>query len=284
MYKLLEFIRRIYLLLLFLLLEGAALHYYARSTPYTQARVLTWSNRVAGGVHGVFAGVRHYFSLGAENEVLLERVVELETRLVRFTRADEIARLAQYMEGVSASPYRLMTASVISNTVSRPQNFITINKGRRDGVREEMALLSPDGAMVGYVIDCTEHYAVAVSILNTSFRASGKLSGSEYFGSVAWDGLNQHEVVMTELSKYAEPKPGDEVVSAGFSLYFPADVLIGWVESAELNENKTSYTVRVRLAADVSRLHDVILVENRDLKEIQQLQSGEKVKQFIPQK
>ena len=103
--------------------------------------------------------------------------------------------------------------------------------------------------------------------------------GSDYFGSIYWDGADPHTVVLDELSKYADPQPGQEVVTTGFSQYFPADVLIGWVESAELNETRTAFKVRVRLAAEMSRLTDVILVENRDLTEIRDLQNSEKVEQ-----
>ena len=184
-----------------------------------------------------------------------------------------------YMQDVGISKYRVITASVISNTVNRAQNLVVLNRGRRDGVAEEMALLASDGSMAGYVVDCTERYSVAMSVLNTSFRASGKLVGADYFGSIYWDGADPHTVVLDELSKYADPQPGQEVVTTGFSQYFPADVLIGWVESAELNETRTAFKVRVRLAAEMSRLTDVILVENRDLTEIRDLQNSEKVEQ-----
>ena len=153
------------------------------------------------------------------------------------------------------------------------------NRGLRDSIQTEMAVLSPDGAMVGYVVACTDRYSVALSVLNTSFRASGKLADSDYSGSICWDGLDPHVVVLDELSKYADPKPGDEVVTTGFSQYFPPDVLIGWVESASLNETRTAYTVRVRLAAELSRLSDVVLVGNRDLYEIRALQQSEQVEQ-----
>ena len=56
-------------------------------------------------------------------------------------------------------------------------------------------------------------------------------------------------------------------------------MLIGWVESAELNETKTSYTVRVRLAAEMSRLNEVILVADRDRYEIRELQQSDQVEQ-----
>lgn len=283
MRKLIEFIRSVYVLVLFVVLEIAAVGYYARSTHYTQARLLAGSNRLIGGVHELFAGVRRYFMLGSENRALLLRVAELEEQLARYEEAETVARLDGYLSDIGESKYHFATAAVIGNSVGRTQNFITLNRGIRDGVTAEMAVLSPDGAMVGYVIDCTERYAVAMSVLNTSFRASGRLVGSDYFGSIYWDGADQHVVILGELSKYADPQPGQEVVTTGFSQYFPEDVVIGHVESAALNETRTAYTVRVRLAADISRQTDVVLVCNRDLYEIRDLQQSEQVEQYLRQ-
>ena len=135
MRKLFEFIRSVYVVVLFVALEVAAISYYAHSTHYTQARLLARSNQVAGGVHGFFAGIRRYFSLGHENRLLLGRVAQLEERL------------DSYMQDIGESKYRFVTASVVANTVNRAQNLITLNRGRQDGVVEEMAVLSPDGAM-----------------------------------------------------------------------------------------------------------------------------------------
>lgn len=279
LHKLIEFIRSVYVVVLFVVLEVAAVSYYARSTPYTQARLLSRSNRMIGGVHGFFAGTRRYFSLGRENRLLLDRVAALEERLARYEEAETAARLDGYLTDIGESKYHFATATVVANTVNRTQNLLTLNRGRRDGVVVEMAVLSPDGAMAGYVVDCTERYSVAISVLNTSFRASGKIAGTDYFGSIYWDGVDPHVVVMGDVSKYADPQPGQEVLSTGFSQYFPEDVVIGRVESASLNEIRTAYTVRVRLAAEISRLTDVVLVCNRDLYEIRDLQQSEQVEQ-----
>ena len=197
MRKLFEFIRSIYVVVLFVALEVAAISYYAHSTHYTQARLLARSNQVAGGVHGFFAGIRRYFSLGHENRLLLGRVAQLEERLAQYEEAETNARLDSYMQDIGESKYRFVTASVVANTVNRAQNLITLNRGRQDGVVEEMAVLSPDGAMAGYVV----------------------------------------------------------------------------------NETRTAYTVRVRLAAEMSRLNEVVLVGNRDFYEIRNLQQSEQIEQ-----
>lgn len=281
MHKLFEFIRSVYVAVLFIILECLAIAYYARSTYYTQARLLTRSNQVIGGVHSLFTGIHRYFSLGYENRLLTDRVIRLEERLAQYEEAATAERLDGYMQEIGESKYRFATACVVANTVNREQNLITINRGRNDGILPEMGMLSPDGAMAGYVVDCSDRYAVAMSVLNTSFRASGKLAGSEYYGSIYWDGKDQNVVILGDVSKYADPQPGKEVVTTGFSQYFPPDVLIGWVESAEMNETQTAYTVRVRLAAEISRLNEVILVGNRDLYEIQELQQSDLIEQHI---
>ena len=280
MRKLIEFIRSVYVVALFVALEAVAVGYYARSTCYTQARLLARSNAAAGAVHGFSAGVR-YFSLGTENKALLERVAYLEERLAQYDEAANIARLRKYMTEIGGSKYRVMTATVVSNSINRTQNFITINRGYGDGVVPDMAVLTPGGAMVGYIIDCTDRYSVAMPVLNTSFRASGKLEGADYFGSVYWDGADPHTVLFGELSKYSEPKLGQEVVTTGFSQFFPEDVLIGRVERVSMNETRTAFTVRVRLAAEFSKLTDVILVENRDANEIIGLEKSEGVEEYI---
>lgn len=280
MNKLLDFIRSIYVVLLFVLIEGLALHYYARSSAYTQAKLLTRSNAVVGRLHSAVSGTVRYFTLGRENRALLERVAALEEELTRYREAESAARIESYLERNEGKPYRMTMARVIANSISRSQNLIVLNRGTDDGVRSGMAVLSPDGAMAGYVVDCSERYAVAISILNTAFRASGRLPDGE-FSSLYWNGRDRYHVLMTDLSKYADLYEGAEVVSTGYSQFFPPDVLIGYVESYELNETRTAYEVVVRLAAEISRLDEVVLVEYLPAEEIEALVNSDTVKQQL---
>lgn len=272
MRKLIEFIRSVYVVVLFVVLEAAAIHLYAHSTAYTQARLLTRSNHLLGDARSLVGGIGRYFSLGSENRRLVERVAALEERLAAYAEAEKAQRLDSYMEGEQDAKYRMTTASVVAGSVNRTHNLLTLNRGFRDGVTVGMGVLSATGAMVGFVVDCSERYAVAMPVLNTQFRSSGRLAGTDCYGSISWDGRDAERVQLTDISKYAEPVAGQEVVTTGFSQYFPDDILIGWVEGAELNETNTAYTVSVRLAAEVSRLRDVVLVDNRDREVVGDLQ------------
>jgi cell shape-determining protein MreC len=61
------------------------------------------------------------------------------------------------------------------------------------------------------------------------------------------------------------------VRAAGFSHYFPKEAIIGNIEDIELAENGTSYNCKVRLSADMERIHNVVLVRNAALEELQSL-------------
>lgn len=281
MYKLIEFIRRIYVVLLFILIETIALNYYARSSFYTQAKILAHANSVTGALQQSIFSLRHYFTLSSENEMLAQRVAELENTLTiyreqeRQMQTDTLTMAAMDSTMLaSLSQYRYTTARVISNTINSSHNFITLNRGRQHGVLVDMAVVTPDGAMVGYVLECSERYSIVMPMLNTEFRTSGKISGDEHFGSISWNGTSPHRVQMSELTKYSEFEVGDEVIASGLSQYFPEGVRIGYVESLKENENHTSYDVEIRLAADMTRLSNVILIENTNYTEIYELENA----------
>ncbi len=280
MRKLAEFIRTVYVAVLFVLLELIALNYYARSTAYTEARLLVQSNRVVGGLHRAVTGVGNFFSLGRENRQLTRRIAQLEEQLAHYEEAAIKQQLADELTMLGSSKYHMLVASVVSNSVGRARNYILLNRGRGDGVLSGMAVTTPEGAIAGYVVDCSERYAVAVSILSRAFRASGSIEGGNHYGSLSWDERSPHHVLLEELPKYAEPKAGDRIVTTGFEPYFPKGMLIGTVEEATLDEVGTSYTVRVRLAADLTTMNNLVLIENLDLAEIEQLQQSETIREI----
>ena len=269
MYKLIEFLRRIHVVLLFIIIEAIALNYYAHSSFYTQAKILSRANSIVGGLQRSVFSVKHFFTLRSENEMLAARVAELEHSLAAYREreanmATDTLSMAQIDSAFveQLTQYSYTPARIISNTINRNRNFITLNRGRQHGITEDMAVISPDGSMVGYIVGCSDRYSVAISILNDRFTTSGKIVGDEHFGSITWNGRSPHKVQMSELTKYAEFEVGAPVVSSGLSHIFPEGVKIGYVESFSENENQTSYDVVVRLAADMSKVSNVLVISN----------------------
>ena len=269
MQKLLLFIRKTGVAIVFVILEIVAIRCYAYSTPYTQARLLVWSNRVVGYIHSTFAGVSNYFTLRKENIRLTEHIATLENRIRTLEASMPEEQL--HVEGV-LQRYEYVPARVISSTTNRRRNFITLDKGFQDGVSADMAVMTPEGYAVGVVVDCSENFAVAKTLLNVDFRIGGVLAEDGSHGSVVWGGGDTQVIDFVELSKYAKVKEGDLVRAAGFSHYFPSEAVIGNIEKVELADNGTSYNCKVRLTADMGRLFNVVLVRNTGAGEAQALE------------
>lgn len=273
MQKLIYFIRKTSVAIVFVILEIVAIRCYAYSTPYTQARLLVWSNAVVGYFHSTFAGISNYLTLRKENLRLTEHIALLENRVRELEASMPEQRVK--VEGV-IQKYEYISSRVISSTINRRRNFITLDKGMRDGVSIDMAVVTPEGNAVGVVVDCSENFAVAKTLLNVDFRLGGVLADDGSHGSVVWSGGDSQIIDFVELSKYANVKQGDVVRAAGFSHYFPSETVIGNIESVVMAENGTSYNCKVRIAADMGRLFNVVLVRNTGSGEAKALEEGVK--------
>ena len=261
MQKLIYFIRKTSVAIVFIILEIIAIRMYAYSTPYTQARILVWSNAVVGHIYGTFAGVSNYFALRKENRELTEHIAQLENKI------QSLEALLPNKEIVTSEVlrhYDYIPGRVIASTTNRARNFITIDKGYSDGVSADMAVMTPDGSAVGVVVDCSENFAVAKTLLNADMRISGVLSGDGSHGAVVWHGGDAGVIDFEELSKYASVKEGDTVCAA--------EAVIGSIERVDMAENGTSYNCKIRLAADMGRLYNVVLVSNTRSGEAKELE------------
>lgn len=98
------------------------------------------------------------------------------------------------------------------------------------------------------------------------------MAGDGHSGAIYWEGFDSHRVKMHELSKYAPVEVGDTIVSTGFSHFFPEDITIGYVEQLEVDEPTSSLKLVLGLAADMSRLQDVLLIKNIDIYELNALE------------
>lgn len=274
MYRFFLFLKKIGFVLLFVAIEGFALRYFTDSSSYNRGKMINVGNFLVGDIYAGINRIKHYFSLNRENRLLNEEIAALREELQRRESREEF-RLGERLDsldgtsgflpvGVPVSrtediPYFFSTARVNNNSIVRQENFITLDKGLRDGVKPEMGLLA-GGAVAGYVVNCSDRFSVAISILNTDFHTSGKIAGGDYTGSIFWDGLRTDEVVFSEVVKYAPLEVGDTIVTTDFSSFFPPGIPIGTVKSFELI-NGTYYEARLRLSADMGALNNVLLVD-----------------------
>lgn len=261
------FIRKIHVYILFVILEVLAIGHYQSSSIYAEGVVLTYSRNITYDANRLIGGVVSFFNLEKENRQLTERIAYLGQELEAYKATLESLTLGDTIQRsiIMQGRYNYTPAQVIGNSIVKLHNYITINKGRRDGIKERMALVS-NGNIIGYVVGVSERFAVATSILNIDFKTSGKLKGSEFYGSIYWDGISPDRVFLNEVPKYATISVGDTVTTTTYSSIFPSDLMIGIVDSYELI-NGTYYTATVKLEQKMGILNNVVAVEYLDIEE-----------------
>lgn len=171
--------------------------------------------------------------------------------------------------------YKLIPAKVVSNTVDKHDNFLTIDKGRADGVRDGMGVVSGTG-VVGIVYLVSEHYAVVIPILSSKSSISCSLQGRGYFGYLHWTGGDTRKAWLDDVPRHAAFRLYDKVVTNGYSSVFPAGILVGKVLHVYNSPDGIAYRIQVELSTDFAKLRDVCVIDNQMLEERLQIMRAAK--------
>jgi rod shape-determining protein MreC len=258
---------------LFLLLEIISLVLIFNFNNYQRARYLNSASRITGSVYDSYSSVVNYFDLAKVNKRLAAENAQLRSNLEIKKPGEginpdiEIYTFVPYDSGY----FNFVSARVINNSVNKPYNYITLNKGRKDGIKPDQGIVSADG-IVGVVTNVTENYSFGLSVLNQRWSVSSKIKKSGFFCSLYWDGDDYRYAGLLEIPFHVSLQTGDTIVTSGYSSIFPEGVLIGTIESFEQPQGENYYEVKVKLSVNFKALTYVEVVENKNISEINQLE------------
>lgn len=242
-----------------------------RGNPYQHHLFLTSANSVASSVYKAGSNVTSYFSLRDINEDLNRRNASLEKEVINLRERLEKYGELNYKDTMAVDSgvdhFDFIVAHVINNSISRPHNYLTLDKGQADGVRPELGVIDQNG-VVGIVSTTGAHSSRVISLLNPDFRLSCKIKGSEHFGSLVWDCDDPTEALLEELPRHTVYEPGDTIVTSGYSAVFPAGLPVGVILDGQSDHNENFFTLRVRLFANFTALNNVQIVMNNYSEEL----------------
>lgn len=283
MKNLLAFVTKYYHWFMLLILEIASGVLLFQKNSYQSSVLFSSANVVVGKVYEWDSSVRSFFSLKRVNEELtlrnfyLERQVSQLRRLYGDMTQDTTQLELQQLEFLSK--YQLIPAKVVSNTLDKADNIMTIDRGRADGVERDMGVACGNG-VVGVVYLVSDHYAAVIPVLNvTSSRISCAIRGRGYFGYLQWYGGDASVAYVEDIPRHARFKRGDWVETSGYSAIFPPGVLVGKIENIYNSVDGLSYRLKVRLTTDFGCLRDVVVISDKSIGERLRLQ--EQVKDSI---
>lgn len=270
MRNLLEFLAKYNHWFVFLILEVVSMVLLFQYNSYQGSAWFSSANAVTGKLYEWDANVETFFSLTKVNQELTQRnayleqeVQKLSDSLVCVTKDSSIYHRDQF---ALLRNYRLIPAKVVANSIDKPGNLMTIDKGSADGIHKDMGVISGTG-VVGIVYLVAEHYAIVIPVLNTKLNISCMIQNRGYFGYLRWKGGVSDLAYLEEVPRHAHFKLGDYVVTSGYSAVFPPGVRVGRILHVFNSADGLSYRVQLRLSTDFARLRDVCVIDDAAMKE-----------------
>lgn len=260
MRNLIDFVARFHAFLLFLFLQIISLAMVVKFHSYHNATFFNSANYLIGNFYTSINNFKGYLLLKKTNELLADENSRLKKQIVlkdsmpiyyaANTCFDSLAYVIEYIP-----------AKVINNSTTRANNYITLNKGSKSGIKREMGVISQTG-IVGIVSDVSPNFSVVMSVLHKKSNISVRLKKAKFIGSLNWDGTNAQIAKISGVPVNALLENGDTVLTSGFSSIFPEDIIVGKVSKVESTAASNFFDIEVTLFTNFYTLDYVYVIEN----------------------
>lgn len=272
MKNIIGFIRQNFTFFIFLILQIVSLVTLSSYSKSHQTFFGGMTNQVIGDINTRYNNWSYFFRLKKTNALLTAENVALRNQLAQnFVPTDTTKKMGililrkDSLEKIRKFYY--YPAKVVGNTFTLQKNYITIERGALQGVKKDMAAISPDGSIVGIVIEVNDNFSKIMSLLHRNSKVSAMLKRDKVAGTVEWDGSDPDILTLKNISKSAAPKIGDSVLTSPYSASFPAQLMIGRVTKVVVDPASNFLTLELKSATNFYNLEFIYLVENKRMSE-----------------
>lgn len=254
----------------FILLEVICFVLLFRFNNFQGSVYFSSANAVAGKVYEYNSSVTTFFNMSQSNKKLSERNLILEQQVRALTQyiathhGDSLAM--EQCQKQALAGFKLIPAKVIQSTINREDNLITIDKGKADGIHEDMGVACGTG-VVGVVYMASDHYSIVLPVINVNSNISVMIRKRGYFGFLHWKGTPSDIAYVDDVPRHARFALGDYVVTNGYSSIFPPGIMVGKILHVFNSSDGLSYRVQLRLSTDFGKLRHVCVIDNSALKD-----------------
>jgi len=258
--------------MMFLALEAFSLVMIVSFNNYQRVSFFNSSNNFVGAVYGRFSSFDDYFSLSRTNAQLAAENAALRKQLQRRIMLQDKYPVNR-PDTVAAPAYIFTSAKVINNSVNKQFNYITLNKGSRQGIKPDMGIIDADG-VVGVITTVSPNYSTGLSLLNKRLSIPAKITKNNYFGSLVWDGEHYNTADLKEIPFHIIVNVGDTVVTSGYSNIFPDGIMIGTIKKFNVESGTNFYNIKVELSTNFKTVKFVEVVQNTKRDELIKVESN----------
>jgi len=215
------------------------------------------------GIGNFFASFGSRMELKAELDSANERLAELENvqSVAEEVKAENARLLALLNESESYPEFTYKYAKVILRSVDDYSATFTLNKGTKDGIEANMAVIA-EGGLAGKIIKADESSSVLLAITDSRCGVPSLAESSRDMGvvkGVSSSGSVQGYLRMNELPSNAIIKPGDTVITSGLGEVFPKGITVGTVTEVS-NSGTNQVECRLSPSVDFNHLESVLVI------------------------
>lgn len=216
--------------------------------------------------------ITKHFNLSLNNDKLQKENIWLrQHQPANFQRLE--SKKVRIDDTLYDQQYLFIPATVINSTVTRRNNYFTLNVGRAQGVVRGMGVFSDKG-VVGIIHNSSDHFSVVKSVLTENINIDVLIESIGLFGLLKWDGRDSRRGNITGISNDLKIKKWSRVVTRGGSGIFPRGLNVGKIEKLKPIEGKPLWDVVVRYSEDYRTLQRVYVIKNLMQKEQTELESN----------
>lgn len=213
---------------------------------------------IMGTVQDGFSFIPNIFELERENKTLRETNINLSKELSTLKEQKlENLRINSMLDFKQRTNYSVETGKIIGKTLIQTRNNITIDLGENDSVKIGMPVITDKG-LVGKIVATSGNYSIAQILLNKDLKISAKDQRSRVDGIITWDG--QGKILMKNVSKSADVKTGDVIITSEYSNAFPPGLPIGFVTTDHTIDNLFKH-VEIECFVNFETLEEVFVLK-----------------------
>ena len=214
----------------------------------------------SGKVEKFWLNISEMKNIKGEKETLSKKVKCLEEKI----RSYEVAvaqnkRLKELLAYKSEVSYKMILAKIIARDAHNWFKTILLDKGKREGITQNMPVVVPEG-VIGKVIEVAPHTSKVLLILDKCSGIGGMVERTRNIGVVKGDGAI---CLLRYLSREAEVKKEDVVISSGLGRIFPQGLVIGKVEKVAKKSNELFQYIEVIPGVNFNKLEEVFIITMR---------------------
>jgi rod shape-determining protein MreC len=256
----LAFFRRFRVFLFFAFLQIIALSLHIRYLSFPKNQYLTTASAVTGKILEAENDVTKHFNLSKNNSELQQENIKLRTKIPEsFYKVGR--NLYKIEDTLYEQQFEYIPASVINSSVTRRNNYFTIDVGTKQGIKREMGVFSDKG-VVGVIHNVSEHYSVVKTVLTKDINIDVTIEPIGLFGFLKWDGHNPKKGSVTGISNDLKIKRWSRVVTKGGSGIFPKGMPVGKVYETLPVEGEPLWDVVVKFSENFRTLQRVYVIKN----------------------